>query len=121
MFNMLGVGKDSGSLGRKPLISIAIVLPEDISHPIGTESSKIRHNGEVLEGDLDVIIDRPMEFQATVRFEGWFPQMLKNQFIDVLQEPRGYGSDQIISEPRTHQSQRASIRCVSKCVILLPS
>jgi len=64
------------STKRSP-ISLSIVLPEDVSPSIATE---VRHNGEVLEGYLDVSLNRQAEFEATIRFEGEpNPQALKVQ------------------------------------------
>lgn len=59
-------------MGKKHPISATIVLPEDEPHsPSGTtDFSKIRHNGEVLEGYVEVNANKQTEFQATVRFEG---------------------------------------------------
>jgi hypothetical protein len=65
-------------MGKKRPISATIVLPEDEPHsPSGTtDFSKIRHNGEVLEGYAEVNTNKQTEFQATVRFEGLTTQKI---------------------------------------------
>lgn len=48
-------------------ITIRVLLPED-NNPKGTRTT--RHNGEALEGSLEVLADDQMPFTICVRFEG---------------------------------------------------